>query len=210
MSLDAFFYTLSGLVLWTSFLTYHDLKKDRLRYSEADTPFHLVARWILTESKWAASLPEHAAQNWVKSVSDEMVEKLGRGILDSWGVHKFDNCAPASGPSDVPYDYYTYGNVRWDLLDSDTPLQGVYHQKHVYRKIRMSSAQIRETWPPRGRLSLWRRNRPIDRVLNDLSVIAKWANQDAAYAEFLKNPAYGPYQSAMAISKGLQDELESE
>lgn len=211
VTLESFLFTLGGLVLWTSFLTYHDLRRDTPQGDpQPDMPLHKAARWLVEDAEWGASLSEDQAAEWKDHVAAEMVNKLSIGRLDSWGYYQQDGHLPMKGPQGVPTNYYTAGHINWHLLDENTPVQAVSHAKSLYRRIELSEAQVHRIWPRRSRLSRLLRNKPIDRVIRSSGVIARWKSQDAIHKAYLNDPPYSDRQSQLGLTAKTQDELEAD
>lgn len=168
VSLEAFSFVLFALILWTAFLTYHDLRKRTENFNrEADMPLHRALRWIARDSIWAEkySGPDDL---WISEVEAEFWSKWQLGRFEMMGVDRTGN----GGVSYIPP--IMKGSARFDchkLVSPEAPthiwseeVRGKDGIPRCFYNVYLDEREVKRVWPPR---SLWARLRkvsPIDRI----------------------------------------------
>lgn len=166
VSAGLFWGVLAALVVWTSFLTYHDLRKRVCNHSpEPGIPLYLACRWIARDSVWAANYNPALDESWVDRVDSELMSKVMMGRVELFG-ERYKRGSGARGP--MQHIAPAFKEVaQWDsakLVTEVPPTHMWAKGGDIYYGVMIDEKQLKRVWP---RKSIWDRiigRSPVERV----------------------------------------------
>jgi hypothetical protein len=174
------------------FLWYLGVRRryDERKPGKGDFPIHQAARYIISESAWAAKLPPDADDDWVVLVSREILSALACGRVRAWG--RLRHTMGMTQEQTIPIPLADLQEVEWvkdHQLVTDVPPHTlkILNTERNYHRVKLNRRQVQEEWPRRSVWAKLRGRSPIDRwnekakESGKAGYIETFAKQDANY-----------------------------
>lgn len=168
VNLDVFFWVLGGIVLWTAFLTYHELwSRSRRDYFEPDMPLHRALRWVARDSVWAAAY-RGDDREWVEAVKLEFLSRWHLGRFEMVGV----DSAGTGGSNYLPPAMKGSSDFNAHYMEGEEPPTHIWNAEYrtkdgrlrCFYNVCVDSRDIKATWPRRHLFARIARRSPIERL----------------------------------------------
>lgn len=165
-------------------------------------PLYRAFRWLVQDSKWAATYRPGDDDQWVSRGNREIQSALSMGRLRSWGFHK-PHMQPADhGISEIPADFWRKAQWNSHRIVTDEPPTHIWRNGvdggGQYRRVVLDGAAVRAAWSRRSFWEEWKGKSPVERLSrrhSDGGYAAIWQRQDDYYRKLERSEPYGTFDA---------------